>query len=118
MDENATQLEFKVNNNKKYKIESIWDSAVYAKKLEAGHLPKLYYLVFLERLSRRRKYLETFFDSYASSEDGQHFSQKLSKEANGNISTLRLYSIYGKANNQTLCKAKTRMPSKKCYKAH
>ena len=26
------QLEFKAGNNKKYKVESIWDNAVYAKE--------------------------------------------------------------------------------------
>ena len=38
--------EFNANdNNKKYKIEAIWDSMVYTMKLESGHLPELYYLV-------------------------------------------------------------------------
>ncbi len=32
------------DNNKKYKIKAICDSAIYASKLE-GHLPGLYYLV-------------------------------------------------------------------------
>ena len=43
---NNTQLnfEFKASDNKKYKIESIRDSAIYAKKL-AEQLPELYYLV-------------------------------------------------------------------------
>ena len=36
--------EFDVGNNKKYKIEAIKDSTVYAKEAE-GHLPDLYYLV-------------------------------------------------------------------------
>ena len=36
--------EFKASNNKKYKVEAIKDSTVYAKKIE-GHLPGLYYLV-------------------------------------------------------------------------
>ena len=33
------------DNNEKYKVEVIWNSAVYANKLESGHLPGLYYLV-------------------------------------------------------------------------
>ena len=33
------------NNSEEYKIEAIWDSAVYANKSESGHLPGLYYLV-------------------------------------------------------------------------
>ena len=32
-------------NSKEYKVEAIWDSAVYANKLESGHLPGLYYLL-------------------------------------------------------------------------
>ena len=32
-------------NSKKYKVETIWDSAVYANKLESGYLSGLYYLV-------------------------------------------------------------------------
>ena len=33
------------NESKKYKIEAIWDSVVYAEESESGHLPELYYLV-------------------------------------------------------------------------
>ena len=36
--------EYEPNNNKKYKVETIQDSAVYAKKTD-GDLPGLYYLV-------------------------------------------------------------------------
>ena len=40
------QLEFKAgSNNKEYGVESICNSAVYARESEAGHLPGLYYLV-------------------------------------------------------------------------
>ena len=38
------QLEFKADDNKKYKVESIQDSTIYAREL-AGQLPKFYYLV-------------------------------------------------------------------------
>ena len=31
--------------SKEYKMEIIWDSAVYANKLKSGHQPSLYYLV-------------------------------------------------------------------------
>ena len=42
----AEQLEFKAgSNNEEYKVEDIYNSAVYAKESEAGHLPSLYYLV-------------------------------------------------------------------------
>ena len=33
------------NDNKEYKVEAIWDSAVYARKSESDHLSGLYYLV-------------------------------------------------------------------------
>ena len=38
------ELEFNAGNNKKYEVEAIKDSAIYAKKVER-HLPGLYYLV-------------------------------------------------------------------------
>ena len=42
---NDIQLEFEAGNNKEYEVDSIWDSAVYAKKLIIGQMPGLYYLV-------------------------------------------------------------------------
>ena len=43
------QLEFEAGgNNEEYKIESICDSAVYARESETGNLPGLYYLVSWE----------------------------------------------------------------------
>ena len=45
VEDNMTQLEFKVGDNAKYKMEIIQDSAIYIKKLEAGHLPEFYYLI-------------------------------------------------------------------------
>ena len=33
------------NNSKEYKVEAIWDRAVYAMESELGHLPRLYYLI-------------------------------------------------------------------------
>ena len=42
----AKQLEFEAgSNNEEYKVESICDSAIYARELETGHLVGLYYLV-------------------------------------------------------------------------
>ena len=38
------ELEFDTSNNREYEVETIKDSAVYAKETE-GHLPDLYYLV-------------------------------------------------------------------------
>ena len=39
------QLEFEANDNKKYEVNGIRDSAVYAKESTASQLPGLYYLV-------------------------------------------------------------------------
>ena len=33
------------NNGKKYKVEAIWNSAVYANRVKSGHLLGFYYLV-------------------------------------------------------------------------
>ena len=44
IDEKVTELEFKASNSKEYKIEVIWNSAIYANKREY-HLLDLYYLV-------------------------------------------------------------------------
>ena len=40
-------MEYNVNDDEsgEYKIETIWDSAVYARESKSGHLPGLYYLV-------------------------------------------------------------------------
>ena len=39
------ELDISNNYNKEYKVEIIWNSAVYTKKL-TNYLPELYYLVF------------------------------------------------------------------------
>ena len=45
--ENATQLEFEASNDEEYKVDGIWESAVYvkefgiAKESEAGHQPEI-----------------------------------------------------------------------------
>ena len=39
------QLEFEAGNDKKYEVDSIRDSAIYAKESTTGQLPGLYYLV-------------------------------------------------------------------------
>ena len=42
---NNMQLEFKAGNDKKYEVNSIWDSTVYAKESRTGQLSGLSYLV-------------------------------------------------------------------------
>ena len=44
IDEKVTKLEFEAGNSKEYKVEAIWDNAIYANKAK-GHLLGLYYLV-------------------------------------------------------------------------
>lgn len=42
----TAQLELNKSDSKEYKIETICNSKVYAKKLDSGNLPGFYYLVF------------------------------------------------------------------------
>ena len=39
------ELELEAGDSEEYKVEAMWNSAVYASKLESGQLPGLYYLV-------------------------------------------------------------------------
>ena len=50
VDENATELDVD-DNSEKYEVEEIWNSMVYIKESESGHLPDLYYLVPWKRYS-------------------------------------------------------------------
>ena len=45
VDRKVKELELKAGDSKEYEVEAIWNSAVYASKLESGQLPGLYYLV-------------------------------------------------------------------------
>ena len=45
MKKNIIKLNTGNNNNEEYKVEIICENTVYVKKL-AGHLSKLYYLIF------------------------------------------------------------------------
>ena len=45
VDKQVKELELEADNSEEYKVEAIWNSAVYASKLESGQLPGLYYLV-------------------------------------------------------------------------
>ena len=46
VDENVTELDADSDGSGEYEVEAIWNSAVYAKESESGHLLGLYYLVF------------------------------------------------------------------------
>ena len=47
VDKKIRQIKFDASNNdsREYKVEAIWDNAVYTQELKLGHLPDLYYLV-------------------------------------------------------------------------
>ena len=45
IDKKVRQMEFDTGDNEEYEVEAIWDSAVYARESESGHLSGLYYLV-------------------------------------------------------------------------
>ena len=74
----AEQLEFKAGgNNEEYKVEGIYNSAVYVKESEASHRLGLYYLVFwksyhedentweiVSAVQHFRKLVSTFYKNY------------------------------------------------------
>ena len=45
VDKRVKELELEARDSKEYEVEAIWDSTVYASKLELGQLLVLYYLV-------------------------------------------------------------------------
>ena len=53
VDKGVRLMEFDAgeNESRKYEVEAIQDSVVYAKKLKLDYLPSLYYLVFNKRFS-------------------------------------------------------------------
>lgn len=72
----------------------------------------------MEKLSKKREYLKIILSSYAPLEDGQYLLQRPFEKANNDISTSELRFTYGKANSQALCKAKTKIPSKKHHEMY
>ena len=49
VDKWVIELELEAGNSNEYKVEAIWNRAVYANKLESVQLPGLYYLVVWKR---------------------------------------------------------------------
>ena len=45
MSEKVPELDAGDKDSEEYKVEAIWDNAVYANKSESGHLLSFYYLV-------------------------------------------------------------------------
>ena len=58
----ATELNASNNKSKKYEVEAIWDSAIYARKVN-GLSIKALLSGFLKKLSKRKKYLRALFIS-------------------------------------------------------
>ena len=56
VDEEVKQIEFDAGDDEsgEYEVEAIWDSAVYARESESGHLPGLYYLVSWKEYSEEK----------------------------------------------------------------
>ena len=48
LDKRVMKLEVEASNSEEYKVEAIWDSAVYTSKSELGYPLGLYYLVALK----------------------------------------------------------------------
>ena len=48
VDKKITELEFEAGDSNEYKVEAIWNSAVFANKAKS-HLPGLYYLVAYQK---------------------------------------------------------------------
>ena len=56
---NDMQLEFEIGDNKEYKVNGIWNNAVYAKKSTISQLPGLYYLVLWKNYLEEKNTLES-----------------------------------------------------------
>ena len=54
VDKQMIELELEAGNSKEYKVEAIWNSAVYASKSESGQLAGLYYLVGWKRYPKEK----------------------------------------------------------------
>ena len=59
VDEQVTELE--AGDSEEYEVEAIWDSAVYASKLESGQLPGLYYVIVWKRYPEEENIWEPLF---------------------------------------------------------
>lgn len=64
VDKNIKEIDFNVGNNKgkKYKIEAIWDNAIYTWE-SMNYLSRLYYLDSWKNYLKKRKYPRTLFSN-------------------------------------------------------
>ena len=60
MDEEVRQMEFDIGNNEsgEYKVDTIWNNAVYVKKSKSSYLSGLYYLVSWKRYPKEENIWE------------------------------------------------------------
>ena len=84
MDKIISKLEFEANNSKEYKVETIWNCAIYANKAKI-HLPGLYYLVVWKRYPEEENTWEPLYSSVPKKAE-QFLSQKTLEKANSNFS--------------------------------
>ena len=54
LDKRVKEIELIAGNNKEYKVEAIWDSAVYVSESKSGQLSDLYYLVAWKRYPKEK----------------------------------------------------------------
>lgn len=52
--QNNVQIRFKNVDNKEYKVEVICNNMIYAKELESGYLPGLYYQILWKSYSEEK----------------------------------------------------------------
>ena len=45
VDKKVKKLDFEAGDSEDYKVEAIWDSAVYVMESKSGYLPRLYYFI-------------------------------------------------------------------------
>ena len=65
----------------------------------------------IEKLLRRREYLDIILSSHTLPENSQQLIQRPLRETHSNISTLKLCFNHGNANSQAFCKAETKTSS-------
>lgn len=77
-----SQIKPEKDNNKEYKVEVICNYKVYAKELDNDHLLRLYYLNFMKRLHKTKKYLGANISFSIPLKTCYHFSQRVFGKVN------------------------------------
>ena len=90
---------FDIANNKKYKVEAIKDSVIYAKKSRTAFIKPILF-GFLEKLFRGKKHLGTIFYSHAPLKNDLHVSQRSFEKVNGNFFFPQFRFAYNQAVSQ------------------